>query len=413
MGKSIDKKSVFHNSGWSFQADLRDDAGLVLNRVTHASNGFASDMRVVRVFVYPGEPDKSGVYQLLPYVLGSAEAPAIGKIEEAESPNIQLLRPYRPAGQVSATFEAAPPVSGGSQKIVLKQSYVFTEYNKSPTHEPGGLIDAARIYPLLRFEYQGTPGEANPPERIRVDYRFDISLNGDNWQPGGESPNLAGVFTDDDGVNFRISSIFRQAYKPLPVEMLGSGLHAGITADDCWDNIHQWAKRPVLPPTPGAANAAHSHWRWGKISASAPGGSYYSGLGGPGGPLIDPSIANQELTFAITGRGPQPAVDAWGTSPPSTEVFSDLFFHGRLDPADIKNGSTLTQWWSLEAHRSHEEARHQPSWQGTFFVHGYFFAHGLESTNKLFLVASKLGGFNDPLEKPPLTPASRARWFKP
>jgi hypothetical protein len=415
VGKNIDTQSFNHYSGWSFVANLRDDAGLVLNRVNHASHGFATDMRVVQVYVYPGGPDKFGVYQNRPYVLGSTECPATGKIQVDESPTFSLLRPYRPALPISTTFEAAPPVAGGSQKVAFKQSYVFTEYNKSPSHEPGGLIDAARIYPLLRFEYHGTPGEANPPERIRVDYRFDISLDGSTWNAKGQSPNLAGVFTDDDGINFNINSIFRQAYKPLPLEMTGSGLQGGRSASDCWDNIHHWAKRAILPPTPGAANAAHSHWRWGKISASAPGGSHYSGLGGPGGPLIDPSIAKQNLDFAITGRGPQPAVAAWDTAgaPPSTAVFSDLFTSGRSEPADIKNGSTLTQWWSLEAIRTPEAARQQPDWQGTFFVHGYFFAHGLENTNVLFFAASTLGNFNDPLEKPPLTFASRRRWPKP
>jgi hypothetical protein len=265
----------------------------------------------------------------------------------------------------------------------------------------------------LRFEYHAVPGEKNPPERIRVDYRFDISLDGATWNAAGASPNLVGVFADNDGFNTRISSIFKRAYKPLPVEMIGNGLVAGRPGVASWDNIHHWAKRPDLPPTPGAANAAHSHWRWGDIAA-APivGASHFKGLGGAGGPMLDPSIPEQNLDFAITGRSPQPPVSSWDPSSatPSTKPFSDLFTTGRSEPADIENGSTLTQWWSLEATRSSEAAQQQPDWKGTFFVHGFFFAHGPEQMPALVSLA---GGLTDAIEKPPLTSRSRRSWFKP
>jgi hypothetical protein len=117
----------------------------------------------------------------------------------------------------------------------------------------------------------------------------------------GASPNSVGVFADDDGVfNTQISSIFRQAYKPLSVEMIGNGLVSGKPIFSSWDNIHHWAKRPDLPPTPGAANAAHSHWRWGKVAASSIlGASHFKGLGGAGGALLDPAIPEQHLNLRL------------------------------------------------------------------------------------------------------------------
>ena len=132
--------------------------------------------------------------------------------------------------------------------------------------------------------------------------------------------------------------------------------------------------------------------------------------------MLDPAIPEQSLDFAITGRGQQPDVPAWGPSgaTPSTKPFSDLFVNGRSEPADIKNGATITQWWSLVATRSSEAARQHPDWNGTFFVHGFFFAHGADELLPLaFRLASVPAGLGDPLEKPPLTKNSRKQWFKP
>lgn len=409
---SLQGKACAFASGWTFHADLRDDAGLVLERVRHAEHSFASDLRIAAVHVFPAGPDAGGYYTAFRYVLGSPACPSVDGVMTLEVPSTKpLLRPYSPAQQLSASFAAAPTGPAGTS-IALKQTYVFTDYNKSPTHEPGGLIDAARLYPLLRFEYHRAPKDRNPPEWIRVDYRFDISLDGATWDASGASPNLVGVFADDDGFNTQISSIFSRGYKPVPVEMVGSGLLDGHPTFATFDNIHQWAKARTLPPTPGAANAAHSHWRWGAISTSLLGAPHFAGLGGPGGPMLDPAIPKQSLDFALTGRTPQPAVADWSTGPttPSRAHFSELFTTGRAEPAELSGGSTVTQWWSLVANRSPEAARQAPDWSGTFFVHGFFFAHGPEQIPGLI---SRAGSLTDSLEKPPLTPRSRKSWFKP
>jgi hypothetical protein len=128
VGSSIDGRAFTFASGWSFYADLRDDAGLVLKKVRHADNSFATDMRVVKVYVFPGEPDKFGVYQTSSYVLGGRAVPdgisactSVDRQIQLEMPNASLIRPYNPAEQLSATFEAAPATKGG-QKIIFKQS---------------------------------------------------------------------------------------------------------------------------------------------------------------------------------------------------------------------------------------------------------------------------------------------------
>jgi hypothetical protein len=62
--------------------------------------------------------------------------------------------------------------------------------------------------------------------------------------------------------------------------------------------------------------------------------------------MLDPAIPEQSLDFAITGRGQPPDVPSWDpVATPSTPHFEDLFVNGRSEPAAIKDGATLTQYW--------------------------------------------------------------------
>lgn len=88
-----------------------------------------------------------------------------------------------------------------------------------------------------------------------------------------------------------------------------------------WDNIHQWnaqfknkyellaaGEYDRLPPTPGLLYGVHQHWRWARVfyeglSFRFKGGLQSGGIGGAGGPMIDPKVPDQMLEFAITQQG--------------------------------------------------------------------------------------------------------------
>ena len=108
------------------------------------------------------------LYQTTSYVLGRKDCPSIDGQMNLEVPDPRdqgapaaLIRPYSAGQQLSASFQAAPAYKGGEQ-FTFTQSYLFTDYNKSPEHEPGGIVNAARIYPLFRFSTTATLPSQSP-----------------------------------------------------------------------------------------------------------------------------------------------------------------------------------------------------------------------------------------------------------
>ena len=244
----------------------------------------------------------------------------------------------------------------------------------SPCGRPASLrswLPAARLYPLVQFAYQGKPNEFKPLTYLRVDYRFAFTIEAGlalkSTRP--QDVDHAAVFLDIDvepsawagikGVTTLsgIDLVFAAAEKPLPREMIGQGILHGNKAQ--WDNIHVWGAQSPLPATPGAFHAAHFHWRWGTLAAYpsgfpfySKGGSQFSGIGGAGGPLLDPRVPFQNLRFAITGDVTKQTAGPWKASANgSTRTFDDLFTNESPTPADISNGAHIVVWVSVELFR--------------------------------------------------------------
>jgi hypothetical protein len=439
--------SVAHD-GWELVAHLRNGpafGGLTLSDVRHAQYLLARDIRVVRVWAgSASDPDPSTGAVLSSYVLGSAQFPNVEPIQESLAPAAGLLAPYPQVFQIASRFKTTGPVVGKgqeSQPLALTQRYVFTKYGKNPPHEPVGVLPAARLYPLVEFSYTGSEGEFKPLNYLRVDYRFEFTvealLDKDRYekaqrnlrlgegrispQPKSTAPGRqqAAVFLDIDvepsalkgagGIlsGTSITDVFKAAEKPLPREMIGQGLKHGHKAQ--WDNLHVWGAQDPLPATPGAFHAAHVHWRWGKLAAEptgfplfAVGGAQFKGIGGAGGPLLDARIPSQHLRFAITGEPGGP----WEANlNPSTRVFDDLFTGVRAQPNDISNGAEIVFWVSIEVFRSFENQKTNATWEGTLFPNGLYFAHDPELTP----VSVELLQLNKPMH----VPGTSRGWVRP
>lgn len=418
----MSKVDLITYGDWSYTRALREGdltGGLVLQDVRHQQYLLAKDLRITRVWVGSKTAAKPIVQD---YMLGSPGLPLKSATGIAPLPGEEaLIAPFKTPLHESAIFETARSALGSgtdTPKLTVQQDYLFTNYGKNPPHEPAGIVDAVRIYPLLTFNLPASSAKTRPVDYVRVDYRLALTVEqfeGDttNVKKGTEFQDQIGVFRDAETLSFpyAITDIFEAGEKPVTYEILGRGIDRGKKSQ--WDNIHQWAAGKI-PETPGASHANHLHWRWGtpatqKTYAFPPktaAGPQFAGVGGKAGaPQIDPRIPDQSLTFAITAFDPQgqnPAVwDADNNG--STANFEDLFFRGRPTPLKIDKGTGLVIWISVETWR-------KPStdpWQGTFFMHGIFFAHELISSSSFVL---SLTGINQPFYK---NTVNDQKWWRP
>ena len=395
--------------GWSFSDRLEPDGGgLILSTVSHQGYPMAHDIRVPRVWVAAPEPrDRSGgpdpvlKAKKRSYVLGSPDLPAKNQpfelIRGGQAPGDFAIYPI--SGGLGVDYEAETAIPGKRNDILtINQRYLFGPYSKHPSHEPGSVLRAARIFPLLEFRLK--PGKENlpGPSYFRADFRFDLVLHNK-----GDGNDLGAVFRDSEDVPLVIPSegnllrppvlydVFEGAEKPLHHELIGSGLRERAKLDtgpdrQTWDNYHHFPRddKGKLPSSPGAFHCFHTHWRWGAVSVTGKfpvltGGKQFAGLNWTeelGGPMIDPRIPAQDLTFAIT-RDSRAGTPLAASANPSEWPFTELFTRWRANPAAIKKeGAAITFWISVEVNRP-AGAEHS-EWGGTLLPHGMFFSHDSE-----------------------------------
>jgi hypothetical protein len=407
------------SSQWTFDSSVQPGYGVVLKNVRHQLHMYATDIRVVGLRVASSVAD-GAIGKGTPIRLGSDACPRVESFDDgapvlkpddplpSPSPrDWRLIRSYpNPQIYAPALFRTkGAALADGSQPLLVSQCYVMTDYGKDPPHEPGALVNAARLYPLLLFRVPAARNSKKAIVYIRVDYRLELALEPATPTRTGSYRDLACLTRDNDQFPLNIRSgplqhplryIFDNIEKPLGYEVLGEGLDwNNISGKGDWDNVHLWAAEDGLPPTPGANHAAHIHWRWGRVAVGpdvptgvargfrptiSPSGltaeaarsivrsmfaSRFAGILGPGSALVDPRLRSQRLRVAVTQQALGPGVAAT-----NKKRFQDLIEYRaaqEIPPA----GTRLVVWISVEARREPEP----DEWAGTFFVHGSFFSH--------------------------------------
>lgn len=462
-------------TGWSFECPAGTGGeppagGLIVKNVRHQSNNLARDMRLVglRLTVAEVEPtgavaSKSNVFvqldsssfefgaiqELKPAAVAAPPASSAAGVTfldrlKRAADTLVLLKGYfkDPSGvysgygvRVDYTAKASLFAAWGNCEVSalkLSQIFLFSTYGKSPPHEPGGVLMAARCHPLTTYEMTENPTldrtrRYQRIESIRFDYRLNLTVDAKPAEPGGAllSPagNNAGLFRDNDSVSltggfagtvFHLSrslgfskAAFAAVEKQLILEVVAPGLEKGLssykeggTEYTCWDNVHWWGfrgKGAAMISTPGAFHAAHVHWRWGaagsalrksipEIDTTGRPKELPKDLPGSatGSLLVDPSIWIQSIRVAVIHNDPtlDPNVAGVTLEQLSKEDWKSLFTGLRSEPLDISEGTDIVCWYSVEVHRELKtpSTTLNNKLAGTVFLHGLFFAHEAEIT---------------------------------
>ena len=399
-------------TGWQYQGALDRTLGYVINDLRHDQHRFAHEIFVALVMVQSHD-GRTETFQLgtgnvnVQIVNGPATRSYTPKREKAP------LGHYTVRFKVSTTYKIHGLFGEPNQTLFIEQATLFTRYVKDPAHEPGGILKASRLYPLIRVSSPPPSARLSKPgsriAAIRVFQVLGFSL------AGRTSRNQAGVWADLDipgtGGRGPGAVAFARAEKPLMIEIVGDGLEGNTNfvmsvARSDWDNIHQWngtfstikelqkvAYGPgarLLPPSPGMPYAAHQHWRWGAIATyylpivATGGGRQFRGIRGTrGGALVDGKMPNQSLSFAIAVP-PSVVLKLGQTLRAGKFRFNDPLekLVAQSTPALLWQGEPqLNHWIDVTARSNHidEAAPYTRAmateFKGTLFAHGVFFAH--------------------------------------
>lgn len=291
--------------------------------------------------------------------------------------------------------------------LTITQTYLFTDYQERPAHEPSGGLKATRLFPLIKTEFKNNTNFNDKAQKItrinsiRIDYKFHPRLdtylastakNIESMLPLMVSPQLkaeykhilynkpqqAGVFIDEESPDVFArgkgieSVVFKAAEKPLIYEIGGVGLEKAMPFYDrkkTWDNIHWWGGYldHHIPSAPGAFHAMHLHWRWGgaikgNLLKAPPFGNakQFTESGVPSavlddkrykdflGPLVHPKCWIQSIRFAIVKYDEK-------ENNTTTKNFNDKFSDKVNNPTThlkrINDGENLVLWYSVEIHK--------------------------------------------------------------
>lgn len=453
MGNTAIGKITDSVTGWQFTGVRDSVRGFYISDVFHDSHHFASSIRVERVAVTAiaeGTKPRTDPDNFEFFGLGDCDeidAPTIVKLAKGTT---DPLGYYAPRFKATAKYRRKKLLGEADQTIDFTLEYLFTAYGKDPSHEPGGIISAARVYPTLTFLAPGITQKNTLNQSYRrvtaVQALFRLNFQLDN----NGSNNQCGIFADLDDLSLLSvaanvknlktfgSSTFVLAEKPVPFDVAGKGVDSGASSGwngpPGWDNIHQWShpsKKTDDPNTgkdnqsftPGLPWGAHCHWRWSHdVTAGAlglPGGPQYGGPQGAGTPLVDDRIRDQTIEFAIVDRTTwfdQTNEDTMLLTidlAPADYLFTDFskvweYVHSPqlvMPSGDPVIYISTTAWQTPDRREvnwkdfypgsgtddpkvQHSVEYFVDDWTGTFFAHGIFFPHEDESVipNKLRLV---------------------------
>jgi hypothetical protein len=398
---------VHTDSGWAFTGEIDKVTGYKLTEVDHENFPLAASISIERIGLagidegYRSPNDQANVQVVS---LGQMKQTLAPVLVEGSGvwPGDLPLGHYTPKFKIESEYEFKGAAYEPDQVIRFRPTFVFTGYAKDPSHEPGGVLRAARLYPMLRFTL---PSETRKKKdrmyrrvtAIQVLFRLHITI-----AEGKNIWNQAGVFFDHDAAGTPLGTVasvlppkpgslfFVRAEKPLPYEISGLGVNRGATAS--WDNIRQWASpltpdedpskafRAIhLPPTPGLPFGFHTHWRWGVTAttggAGLSGGPQFAGPLGAGFPLIDPAVPDQTLEFAII----QPTFDPSREElvldridkDPIMYLFDDfhkIWENHNHTPAVVLPSGDLVTWISITAFHPDRQLTSGPSYKPTLFL---------------------------------------------
>lgn len=369
----------FNSGNWTFDYDMFSQNGLVIQNVKHDNYNLAKDIRIAGIWVFPVDPNVApvhlflgtDVFDIIPSANGSLSYTRYTNFNAPPPFDIYTKRGLEHESGIQAKYKTKQkvfhspwlPDDPNDALLYIEQSFIFTSYGKNPPHEPGAVLPASRVFPLIKFSYSGKRIKS-----IRIDYRFEPKLdlylkekdplldNGLKKLVISTFPMLGGVFRDNEALPTSaesLSVLFRAAEKPSLNEICSLGLKRGIPGEKIttptmteygavsetsdvvaledattWDSVHLWSNKNIAGKyikkqisTPGAFHCFHLHWRWADIAGkpskltkkiieflspsgtTAAGSDQFKGVkisSDIGGPLLDPKIPDQTIRFAIT-----------------------------------------------------------------------------------------------------------------
>lgn len=436
----------YHADLWDLSYQLGNDGfvpngGIILNNLRHFNYNYARDIRIAGIWIND---------QPRPLQLGSAvfdiESP-LELLDDQEIAKRQIKAPanfdgYQIVGGIRKVFATSKPVIPGTKTTLkITQTFLFSTYGRKPAHEPGGVLDATRIFPVIKFEFSDDNFiDIHPDDklrRIRIGYRMHISLDAFYFLKDGQldwllrpysmvpgragslrksilptpkdaadymqknRPNKVGIFRDNEELGAAspfnpTKGIFYAAEKPLQYEICTRGLQLGSSKDEdgnyFWDNIHQWGAYKdfkLLPSAPGVFHASHIHWRWGK-AVHHPNAAQKLFLGEAGkdpfsgnreGALLYPGSEWQTIDFAVTKSNIKiEDIDKTVVRSGFQSSISNEFEKMFITKVRNKLPEKIVEGDDLITWFCLEVNRRnsEDPFSGMMFIHGAYFAHNIE-----------------------------------